>query len=96
METFTKEELNQQIAIIENDCRARIANAKLSYAKANQKHQIGDVIQSNNDYKIVIEKIKYSTMSYPPEAVYYGPWLKKDGQPNKKHEINYIYQSNIK
>lgn len=89
-----KDELNRQIASIKAECESKIADVRMKYAKENQMFKIGDVV-AQNKCVIEIEKIKYSLYSDPPEAVYFGVWLKVNGEPNKKNEIAVIYQSNI-
>lgn len=92
---MTKEELDKQIQSIKAECEQKIEGVRYRFARENQKHYRWEIIK-NGTVTIRIEKIKYAIYSDPPEAVYYGPWLKADGTANKKNQIVSIYQSNIK
>lgn len=66
---------------------------KKIYALENNPYKIGDIVQDHST-KIIIETSRVY-MTDPPQMVYTGVWLKKDGTPNKKGEKADIYQQNI-
>lgn len=71
--------------------KSKIALAK-EFALSNNPHQVGEIISDTNGRTIKIEKIQVYLAYGNPKCVYSGVWLKKDGTPNKRGEIESIYQ----
>lgn len=65
------------------------------FAFANNPYRKGDKV-SDNTHAIIIEDIKFSRFMEPvPCCVYYGKWLTKAGEPNKKGEVVAIWQNAV-
>ena len=93
---MTKEEY--QDAIEKNEKRFYAEKKKLQcqYAKDNNPHKLGDIIQDLCN-RIIIEGIQVAIacQSNLPECVFDGPIVKKDGKQFKNGKTGLIYQSNI-
>lgn len=88
----------------ENGIKEIEENAKLKndiltrdFCFSNNPHKVGDIIK-DHVISMRIEKIKFQYGYYgsPPQCVYYGVIINKDGTDRKKNGEGCIAQSNIK
>jgi hypothetical protein len=91
---MTLEEYNAKKDNLRTEYELNVAKLKKEYALSNNPYKIGDIIEDQSN-KIKIEFWKFY-MTDPPQLVYCGIRLNKDGTPNKKGDKEDVFQCNIK
>ena len=94
---MTHEEFKEQLFIINRKCEFDKVYLANKCAKENNPYKIGDIIESDCNKKIEINKIQsvWSSYSDIPQMIYTGLLLTKTGSYNKKIKTSVIFQSRI-
>lgn len=90
---MTREEYLAEKYRLRQEYDGSIDELKIRYANANNPYKQGDIVE-DHAHKIKIQKLKVYPTD-PPQMIYTGVWLKKDGAPNKKGEVVNVFQSNL-
>lgn len=93
---YNLEEYKEKVQLIHEEKERAIGKLNIEFAKANNPYKVGDKV-TDHIGTILIEKISVSAGAYNrlPCCVYFGPELKKDGEPKKSNAKRDLWQSNI-
>ena len=93
---MTHEEYLEKKKQLESEHAEQLVFLAKKYAFSNNTVLVGDTV-TDHIGSIIVEKIKFSQGSFgkPPECVYFGTSLKKDGKPFESGEKRAAYQSNL-
>lgn len=92
---MTKEEYNNEIKSIKEECDRKLTELAKRFALANNPYKIGDIIKDH--YHIIqIQKIGISLIYSVPACVYSGIQLTAKLQPAKRQTDTTMYQRNVK
>jgi hypothetical protein len=91
-------ELESELEEIENQYKKQRSEAIKKYCIANNKVEIGDIVQSNAGGEIIkVEKIIFSAgwNKLAPECIYEGARLRKDFTPRLDGKKGTVFQSRM-
>lgn len=87
------EQYKSKIKQIDQKAILRKRHVAKEFALANNKISIGDIISDHiGKIKVIEINIHFSN---PPQCIYVGLELKKDGTVTKREKIRNVYQSNL-
>ena len=92
-EAMRLEDYNAKLSSIDEKAKLAKREAALEYALANNTVRIGDIVKDHLG-AIKVEEIKFYHVG-PPQCVYVGVVLKKDGTPTKQGKTRSVFQSNL-
>lgn len=88
-------EYESKIKEIEDNANKAKRSLMTNYVDANNPYKVGDKV-TDHVGTVVVELIKYDWgLHSRPCAIYYGTEINKDGNPNKRGNKRYVYQSNL-
>ena len=95
MATMTKEEYNNEIKSIKEECDRKLTELAKRFALTNNPYKIGD-IRKDHYHIIQIQKIGISLSLGVPECRYSGIQLTAKLQPAKRQTDTTMCQCNVK
>lgn len=91
------EDLEAQIGLIEEKAKEERSKAIVAYCKANNKVNIGDIVEGRHGTIIKVLRITYSggIIMLNPECCYQGDLLKNNLEPRKDGKTDSVMQSSV-
>ena len=94
---MSHEEYKAQVKVIEERAETEKKELAKNYATDNNPYNVGDIITDHmGSVKVDIIQISLGNQREPPQCVYNGIILNKDGSYNKRGKRRGIFQMNIK
>ena len=88
---MTEQDYKYELQVVETEYLKAKRNLHVKYAESQRMFKIGDIIRSNTDVTIKVEKFGTCLGIGNPQPTYIGVELKKDLTPKKSGIQNTIY-----